>query len=44
MDKQLNKTIMWIMTYIAVIIGLVITQDVNCFNTFLIQLAVEILS
>ena len=29
---------------IAVIIGLVITQDVNCFNVFLIPLAVEILS
>lgn len=44
MDKRLNKTVMWIMTSIAVIIGLVITQDVNCFSTFLIPFAVEILS
>lgn len=44
MDKRLNKTVMWIMTSIAVIIGLVITQDVNCFNAFLIPFAVEILS
>lgn len=42
MDKRLNKIIMWIMTSIAAIIGLVITQDVSCFNVFLIQLVVEI--
>lgn len=32
MDKRLNKTVMWIMTSIAVIIGLVVTQDVSCLH------------